>query len=342
MIRSILTFCPSLPARVLAVTSLVFLLPHVARAQDYRVMSFNVRVGSANDGRNGWDYRKTLVSKTIASFNPDFFGVQEALSYQSSYLLNNLSGYQKVGSGRSADGSGEQTAIFYKTNKFTKVRSGQYWLSSKPNTPGTLGWDAQFPRTVTWVQLRDKVNPDFSFVYFNTHWDHVGDQARFNSATLMRQKVKEIAPGLPAIFSGDFNADEGSNPYRRLRGQDNFDSIRDFQDSFATIHPDTQATVGTAHEFTGKTGDRRIDWILPDWDWDVLNASIVRTSYDGRYPSDHFPITAVVRASPFAATMTASLTAVPEPASAGLIIGGGALLLARRRPSLGSHELQCC
>src|SRR5688572_2916780 len=110
----------SWPAHILAVTAVILLLlGDVARGQDYRVMSFNVRVGSANDGRNGWDYRKTLVSKTVASFNPDFFGVQEALSYQSTYLLNNLSGYQKVGSGRSADGSGEQTAIFYKTSKFT-------------------------------------------------------------------------------------------------------------------------------------------------------------------------------------------------------------------------------
>jgi endonuclease/exonuclease/phosphatase family metal-dependent hydrolase len=332
MSRSTPVFSSSWPARVLAITALVLLFGDVARGQDYRVMSFNVRVGSANDGRNGWDYRKTLVAKTIANFNPDFFGVQESLSYQSSYLLNNLSGYQKVGTGRSADGSGEQTAIFYKTSKFTKVRSGQYWLSTRPNTPGTLGWDAQFPRTVTWIQLRDKANPDLSFVYFNTHWDHVGDQARFNSATLMRQKVKEIAPGLPAILSGDFNADEGSSPYRRLRGQDNFDTIRDFQDSFATIHPDTHRTVGTAHGFTGKTGDRRIDWILPDWDWDVLNASIVRTSYDGRYPSDHFPITAVVRASPFSASLSASVTAVPEPATAALVIIGGAALLVRRRP----------
>ena len=299
-------------------------------AQDYRVMSFNVRVGSANDGRDSWDYRKDLAVKTVATFNPDFFGLQESLSYQSSYFLNHLSGYQKVGTGRSADGSGEQTAIFYKTSKFTKVRSGQYWLSPKPNVPGSLGWDAKFPRTVTWAELRDKQNPDSSFVFFNTHWDHVGDQARLNSATLMRQKLKEIALGIPAIISGDFNADERSAPYRRLRGQDNFDTMRDFQDSFATIRPDIQATAGTAHGFDGTAGDRRIDWILADWDFDILNASIVKTSYNGRYPSDHFPVTATVRVSPFGA-LSSAVAVVPEPASVGLLIGGGTLLLTRRR-----------
>src|SRR5688572_23519334 len=111
----------------LATVGILF-LGQTVRAQDYRVMSFNVRVGSANDGRNSWDYRKDLAVKTVATFNPDFFGVQESLSYQSSYFLNHLSGYQKIGTGRSADGSGEQTAIFYKSSKFTKVRSGQYWL----------------------------------------------------------------------------------------------------------------------------------------------------------------------------------------------------------------------
>lgn len=311
--------------RMLAVTVLgVFLAGEAARGQDYRVMSFNVRVGSANDGSDSWQYRKDLAVQTVANFNPDFFGVQESLSYQSNYLLDNLSGYAKVGTGRAADGSGEQSAIFYKTSKFTKVRNGQYWLSPTPNVAGSVGWDAQFPRIVTWVELRDKSNPDFSFTYFNTHWDHVGDQARLNSATLMREKVRDISWGIPALISGDFNADEGTNPYRRLMGLDGYDTIRPFHDSFAEIHPDTQATVGTAHGFDGTAGDRRIDWILPDYDWDILNATIVRTSYNGDYPSDHFPITATLRASPPGAP-------VPEPASLGLMLAGGAWLLVRRR-----------
>jgi endonuclease/exonuclease/phosphatase family metal-dependent hydrolase len=276
----------------------IVLLTDAVHGQDYRVMSFNVRVGSADDGQNSWEFRKDLVVRTIAAFNPDLLGVQESLSYQSNYLINNLTGYAKVGRGTLADGSGEQCAIFYKTSKFTKVRSGQYWLSSKPNIAGSIGWDAKLSRIVQWAELRDKTKPSVSFVYFNTHWDHVGDQARLNSATLMRQKVKELALGIPVIISGDFNADDGTAPYRRLRGLDNYDTMRDFQDSFATAHPDTQATVGTAHGFDGTAGNRRIDWIFPDWDFTVLSASIVRTAYNGRYPSDHFPITATVRAAP--------------------------------------------
>jgi len=281
-----------------ALLAIVF-VGETVRGQDYRVMSFNIRVGSANDGQNSWDFRKDLVVKTIATFNPDFFGVQESLVYQSNYLVNNLTGYAKIGRGTLANGTGEQCAIFYKTSKFTKVRSGQYWLSTKPNVAGSIGWDAKLSRIVQWAELRDKQS-GFSFVYFNTHWDHVGDQARFNSATLMRQKIKELALGKPVIVTADFNADEGSAPYGRMRGLDNFDTMRDFQDTFATVHPDTQASVGTAHGFDGSAGNRRIDWILADWDFQVLAASIVRTSYSGRYPSDHFPITAIVRAHPFA------------------------------------------
>jgi endonuclease/exonuclease/phosphatase family metal-dependent hydrolase len=283
---------------VIAMLAIAF-AGEVARGQDYRVMSFNIRTGSANDGPNGWEFRKDLVVKTIAAFNPDFFGVQESLVYQSNYLVNNLTGYAKVGRGTLANGTGEQCAIFYKTSKFTKVRSGQYWLSTKPNVAGSIGWDAKLSRIVQWAELRDRQS-GLAFMYFNTHWDHVGATARLNSATLMRQKIKELALGKPAIITGDFNADDATAPYRRMRGQDNFDTMRDFQDSYATIHPDTQASVGTAHGFDGRAGNRRIDWILADWDFEIRNASIVRTSYGGRYPSDHFPITAVVRFRPYA------------------------------------------
>jgi endonuclease/exonuclease/phosphatase family metal-dependent hydrolase len=201
------------------------------------------------------------------------------------------------------------------------LRGGNFWLSETPGTPGSESWGTAFPRMVTWLELRDLKNPDFTFVFMNTHWDHVSGTARLESATLMRQKINELASGIPVIVTGDFNADQGSNPYRRMRGLDDFDTVRNLQDTYRNIHNDG-GSVGTAHGFDGTAGSGRIDWILHDNKFTTLDASIVRTSYDGAYPSDHFPVTAII-------------DPIPEPAGAAIVglVSCGALLSRRRLAS---------
>jgi len=275
---------------VLAVV--ICIVPEAAQAQlrqDLRVMSFNIRTGSADDGDNSWvtpstsvPDRRDIVVQSIDTFNPDILGLQEDLNYQG---------------------------------------QGTFWLSPTPNRAGTKFDGAQFARIVNWLELSDKNNPGFKFVVMNTHWEHGGADAkagvRLESATLMRAKMTEIAPNLPIIFTGDFNADQGSDEYRRLTGRDNVNSER-LVDTYRNLHPGDSDTVGTAPGFDAVGGTGRIDWILNTQDFSVLSANIDRTSYDGRYPSDHFPI-------------NATLIPVPEPAGLALLgmIAGGMLL--RRR-----------
>ena len=54
-------------------------------ADDIRVMSFNIRYGSARDGENHWDKRKDFVAETIARFDPDLLGTQETLGFQKEF-----------------------------------------------------------------------------------------------------------------------------------------------------------------------------------------------------------------------------------------------------------------
>ena len=65
---------------------------------------------------------------------------------------------------------------------------------------------------VTWVELRDNNNPAFNFV---VHEHALGPRQRrrpaSKSATLMRQKIRELASGIPVILTGDFNADQGGD-----------------------------------------------------------------------------------------------------------------------------------
>ena len=296
---------------------------------DLRVMSFNIRTANAADGVNDWDGdRKNLVEQTIRNFSPDLLGLQEDLKRQHDFLADQFPGYELVGRGAQGANDGEYVSLMYRRSRFDELRRGHFWLSETPDVPGSESWGTAFPRMVTWLELRDRNNPSLNFVIMNTHWDHVSSTARVESATLMRQKIRDLASGVPVIVTGDFNADQGGDAYRRMRGLDDFDTVRNLADSYRLIHPGDSDTVGTAHGFDGIAGDGRIDWILHDNDLMTLHANIDRTSFDGRYPSDHFPINAIIRP-------------VPEPA-AGLsaLVGASLMLLSRRRRRrlLQQHE----
>lgn len=261
---------------------------------DVRVMSYNIRYGSANDGENSWSKRKAFLIETINAFNPDLLGTQETLASQRDDLVAGLKGYGMLAVGRD-DGkeSGEMMALFYRESRFEKLDGGHFWLSETPDIPGSKSWDSSLPRMVTWVKLRDRNAPKLSpIAYFNTHFDHRGPRARLESANLIRRKILELGKGCRIIVSGDFNSAEGRPPYKVLFA----DGLRD---TYRAAHPAKFEGEGTFPNFrAGVTEGARIDWIGCSPDWEVKEASIDRTARDGRTPSDHYPITAVLRATP--------------------------------------------
>jgi glycerophosphoryl diester phosphodiesterase/endonuclease/exonuclease/phosphatase family metal-dependent hydrolase len=266
---------------------------------DVRVMSFNIRYGTAADGENAWPRRKEFLFETIAAFDPDLLGTQETLAGQRDDLAGRLSGYETLAAGRD-DGQerGEMMALFYRKSRFEKLAGGHFWLSETPDVPGSKSWDSSLPRMVTWVKLRDRMAPGAKpIAYFNTHFDHRGPKARLESARLLRRKVDELAQDCRVIVTGDFNSPEGGEPYQALFGRGGSDS-RPLVDSFRAAHPSKEDAEGTFSGFrAGAIRGARIDWIGCSPDLDVRDAAIDRTARDGRTPSDHFPVTAVLRPS---------------------------------------------
>jgi len=267
-----------------------------------RVMSFNIRYGTANDGANHWNKRKEFLLDTIHAYAPDLLGTQETLGFQKDFLAENLPGYASLGVGRE-DGKqqGEMTALFYKADRFEKIAEGHFWLSETPEVAGSKSWDSSLPRMVSYVSLKDKLHPNApAFLFLNTHFDHRGVQARLESAKLIAAKANEIAQGQPAILTGDFNTAEGSEPYRVLFANaepateaSSPTSKTTWLDTYRSAHPDKNSNEGTFSSFkVDSQQGPRIDWIGCTQHWKVFNASIDRTARDGRTPSDHFPITA--------------------------------------------------
>lgn len=266
-------------------------------ANDVRVMSFNIRYGTAKDGENHWDRRKEFLVETIIAYQPDLLGTQETLGFQRDYLAEKLPGYEVLGVGRN-DGreDGEMMALYYKKERFEKLDGGHFWLSESPDTAGSKSWDSSLPRMATWVKLRDRRQPNAAPILFlNTHFDHMGKTARLQSAELVRQKIATLGQGCSVVVTGDFNAGEGSEPYQALFGK-NEDKQSPVVDTYRVTHPERKSTEGTFSGFkSDATGGARIDWIGTSRDWQIVEAQIDRTSRDGRTPSDHFPITAVLR-----------------------------------------------
>ena len=252
-----------------------------------RVMSFNIRYGTANDGKDVWMNRQELVVQTIQTFLPDLLGTQETLPFQASYINEQLPDYAYIGWSRDDNKDGEQCGIFVRSDRFDLQESGQFWLSETPDEKFSKSWDSSLPRVVTWTRLKDKKSDGHEFLFANTHFDHRGQEARKQSGILLRRRLSEMAPKLPIIVTGDFNCDQGSEPYQELLKENVL------RDSFRTVHPNRSDNEGTFHGFSGKPGTVRIDWILATQQFRAVEAAIDRTNVDGRYPSDHFPVTAV-------------------------------------------------
>lgn len=256
-----------------------------------RVMSFNVRLGVADDGDDSWEHRKLLVARTIRDFDPDLLGTQEAWPFQSRFILQELGDLEYVGWPR-RPGDGEECAILYRKSRFEKTDEGQFWLSETPEVAASKSWDSSLPRIVTWVALRDKSGSGRELVFLNTHFDHRGAGARLESARLLRRHLAGLSR--PWVLTGDFNCGEGSPPYEALVGEGEGLVV---VDSYRAIRPRRQEGEGTFNGFEGRRGGERIDWLLVPPTFQVVGAAIDRTEAGGRFPSDHFPVTAVLRYS---------------------------------------------
>ena len=258
-----------------------------------RVMTSNVRYGTADDGENAWEHRKAMLLDVMRTAEPDLIGTQEILPFQADYLQQGLADYVYVGRSRELDNvAGEQCGVFYRRDRFVELERGYFWLSQHPEQPGSQSWDAALPRMATWLKLFDRKRQRV-FVVINTHFDHRGGEARLQSARLLLDYARRFAADYPLLVTGDFNCGEASPPYLQLvRGpsEDSSPLIDVYRQANATRNKQE----GTFNGFEGRRDGPRIDWILATPQWRVLSANILTTQTDGRTPSDHFPVVATL------------------------------------------------
>lgn len=257
-----------------------------------QVMSYNIRYNNPEDGENQWTYRKDFAANLIKFYDADIFGAQEVLHDQLTDLADRLPSYAYIGVGRE-DGKtkGEYAPIFYKKDRFSVVKSGNFWLAEDINAVGKKGWDAACERVATWGIFKDKETGK-EFFFLNTHLDHMGKIARHEGASLVLKQVQQLAGGLPVFVTGDFNAVPTDEPIQVLT---------DPKDPRHLTHsrPIAAFTYGpewTFHDF-GKIpyAEREwIDYIFVKGNIQVLKHGVLTDTLNHLYPSDHCPVIATV------------------------------------------------
>ena len=267
--------------------AVLIMLPQAAQAkkenegtEGLKVMSYNIRLGSANDGTNSWSLRYTATGDMLEDQAPDVFGVQEALDYQVRYI-NEMCGYEYVGVGReNGKKEGEHMAIFWNKKSVSMLKWGTFWLSETPQKP-SKGWDAACFRTATWALMKDK-KTGRKFYFVNTHLDHEGKEAQKNGLKLIVDRIGEINPeGYPMVLTGDFNMKPDDPNLAELDSK--MQSTRKI--AAVTDNHDTYNGWGR--------GSGIIDYIYvsgfsscPEYQ------TVVKRYRDRKFVSDHYPVSA--------------------------------------------------
>ncbi len=274
--------------------------PHFSFSQDstLRVMTYNIRLPVPEDGINYWGNRHTLVVSLLAYHKPDLVGLQEPFRRQINDIVAELPEYGWYGVCRT-DGTtnpnpdGEFSAILYRKDRFRLIDGGTFWLSKTPDAIGSVGWDAALPRIVTWAQFTD-MRTGKDLFHFNTHFDHIGVQARAESARLLLDNIDRIAGNAPVVVTGDLNCLNTDTPYRTLINPEDPVSLRDGMVISKMRHYGPRATFSPTFQISGLEEGRRIDYIFIKNKVTVLTHAILSDNWYGKLASDHLPVLAQV------------------------------------------------
>lgn len=281
--------------RFLTVLLLLLAINSLSVGQTLKVMSYNLRLDTPDDGVNQWPNRTDKVVALITKHNPDIIGVQEALHHQLEDLMKKLPEYSFCGVGRD-DGKekGEYSAVLFRNSRFGLLDTKTYWLSETMDLPGSKSWDAAITRVFTLARFFDR-DTKKEFLIVNTHFDHIGKVARAMSASMIKAFLSGMEGGaninntgerieIPIIVSGDFNSEPTEDAYLTMVN----DKLKDF-----TLY-DSRPATSTAGTYCGfKVGGmpcKTIDFIFHSKEWVVRNYLVITDNDGTYYPSDHLPV----------------------------------------------------
>lgn len=259
----------------------------IAYGQQFKVLSYNIRFDDHKDLETSWRNRVKDVLSVIKDAEADFIGVQEAQYNQLTDIHQSLPRHAFIGEGRDGGKKGEYCAIVYDSIRYSPAQHGTFWLH--PEDEKTPGWDAAYPRIVTWGLFQSNFT-DRQVLIVNTHLDHVGTLARRESVNMLIKRLDEMNQDhVPVVIMGDFNMEWHEPPIVKMRNLYRY-AQDDVQSSYS----------GTFNNFNhDEPPPVRIDYIFAKGDVKTIDAGTIQTKINDRYPSDHLPVYAIYRLNHF-------------------------------------------
>jgi endonuclease/exonuclease/phosphatase family metal-dependent hydrolase len=253
---------------------------------DLTFVTCNIRFDNPADGANSWQHRRIFLRDVLVSHSPDIIATQEGRFNQLQDLNSLLENYEIIDSHRAWIGERMYPTFFLKKNRFEVMKSEDIWLSETPEIAGSKSFGSAFPRLMTWMKIQP-VNSDRDLWVVNTHLDHIKEETRLGQVSVLSSQIKKFwNPADHLFIMGDFNDSPLSSVRKHL------DSEFGLQDTWKVFHGTEESSH---HPFSGKEPKgKRIDWILADKRSEVRSSELDKSSRDGKYPTDHFPVVAKV------------------------------------------------
>lgn len=241
-----------------------------------KIVGFNVQCGDLPDGRSVVE-RAPRVLAILRDYDPDLIGFQEVTPKWMVQLAPLEKEYDHILMYRHPS-SQEGTPLFWKKSVFELVEERHFWLSETPNKP-SRGWNADYYRICSYAALRHKESGKVLYFY-NTHFDWVGAAPRESAQLIIRRA--ETHGDAPVFCTADFNFVPGSAGWHSMRSW--------FRDVREAVAPDSRQ--GTIHGYKNfNECETIIDYcfyhgkgVRP------TGYEVITRSFDGKYPSDHFPM----------------------------------------------------
>jgi len=157
-------------------------------------------------------------------------------------------------------------------------------LSETPNLV-SKGWDGACNRICTYGLFKD-LKTKKTFWVFNTHLDHVGDEARVKGVELILSKMKEInTKKYPVFLMGDFNSEPQTKQIAEVK------QVMDDTKDISKEKP--FGPSGTFNDFKhNEPVTLLLDYIFisKNSGLTVKKHAVLSDSKDLKYPSDHLPV----------------------------------------------------
>ncbi|MDO9183203.1 MAG: endonuclease/exonuclease/phosphatase family protein [Bacteriovorax sp.] len=250
-----------------------------------KLISSNIRYENENDGVHSWENRSPLLQKIITEFHPDILATQEGREKQIKSLAY-LIPLKLIESHREWIEERMYPCLYVNEEQIKVKRSGDIWLSETPLTPGSFSFKSTFPRLCTWMEVTHLVN-NLDYFIVNTHLDHVLEETRLEQINVLIREIDKLnQQKLPLILMGDFNDSPASAVYQSIL------NALDLKDPWI----ESGFVEETSHHGFLENADQgdRIDWILIPQAFAVEDIYLEKKSFNGVFPSDHYPLLATV------------------------------------------------